>query len=78
MLIGFELAPYAPNVHPQRNTGVIDNCVTDNRLIKLRPLFNEASLPVDHVMNPHTIHSFLKHSPDFVIDGVEVGTVGWP
>ena len=54
------------------------DCVIDNCLIKLRPLLNETSLQMVHVMNPHTIHSFLKHSPDFVIDGVEVGTVGWP
>ena len=54
------------------------DCVMDNCLIKLRPLLNETSLQMVHVMNPHTIHSFLKHSPDFVIDRVEGGTVGWP
>ena len=54
------------------------DCFIDNCLIKLCPLLNETSLQMVHVMNPHTIHSFLKDSPDFVIDGVEVGTVGWP
>jgi hypothetical protein len=53
--------------------GIIDNC-----LIKLRPLLNETSLQMIHVMNPHAINSLLKHSPDFVIYRVEVGTVGWP
>lgn len=52
------------------------DCVIDYCLIKLRPLLNETSFQMVYVMYPHTIHSFLKHSPDFVIDGVEVGTVG--
>src|SRR5688572_4696781 len=66
------------------NTGTVKtlapllDCVIDNCLIKQRPLLNETSLQMVHVKNPHTIHSFLKDSPDFVIDGVEVGTVGWP
>ena len=59
------------------NTGTVKtlapllDCVINNCLIKLHPLFNETSLQMVHVMN--TIHSFLKDSPDFVIDGVEVG-----
>src|SRR6186997_121672 len=42
------------------------DCVIDNCLIKLCPLLNETSLQMVHVMNPHTIHSFLKHSPNIV------------
>ncbi len=50
----------------------IDNC-----LIKLRQLFNKTSLEMVYVMNPHTIHSLLKHSPDFAIDRVDVGSIWW-
>ena len=58
-------------------TPLVD-CTVDNRLIKLRPFLKETSLEMIHVSYPHTIHSILKHSPDFVIERVKIGTVRWP
>src|SRR5688572_22038837 len=72
-----KMSTLSANTHRKTLAPLLD-CFIDNCLIKLRPLLNETSLQVVHIMNPHTIRSFLKDSPDFVIDGVEVEIVRWP
>jgi len=54
--------PLSANTGTKTLAPLLD-CVVDNCLIKLHPLFNEASLQMVHVMNPPTIPSFVKHSP---------------
>jgi hypothetical protein len=53
------------------------DCIIDNCLIKLPPLLNETSLQMVHVMNSHDT-LVPEALPDFVIDMVEIGTIGWP
>src|SRR5690349_10381319 len=73
----FKMFSLSANPGTQTLAPLLDG-VINNFLIKLRPLLNKTSLQMVPVMNPHMIHSFLKPSPNFVIDKVDVGTVTWP
>jgi len=69
----------APSIHSEDDQSNFDSSSPSNSdADQDNDMESSARLQMVHVMNPYTIHSFLKHSPDFVIDGVEVGAVGWP
>ena len=47
-------------------------------LIELVPLLNEAFFQMSNVSYPGLVYTFLQHTPDFVVDWIEVRAVGWP
>ena len=47
-------------------------------LIKLVPLLYEAFFQMRNVSYPGLVHTFLQHTPDFVVSWLEIRAVGWP
>src|SRR5271156_6545700 len=61
----------------QMITPLVD-CTVDDALIKLPPLLDQALLQMCHIRYPRLVHLILQHSPDLVIDRIEIRAVWWP
>ena len=61
-----------------QTTSPLLHCAFNNSVIKCRPLLHKSLSQMCNITYACLVHPFLQHTPDFVINWIEVRTVGWP
>ena len=68
------VASFYLNTLTQSNTQLM-HCSVNDSLVEVTPLFDKSLLQMVNVSNPGTVHTFLEHTPHFVVD-LESGEFG--
>jgi len=51
-------------------------CSVDNVLTEV-PLFHQMLLQVVDIADPGAVHASLEHSPNLIVDCIEIWGIGW-
>ena len=76
MFVG-KMAAIFTDTSTQSNTP-LSCCSVDNVLTKVTRLFHQKMLQVVDVVDPGVVHASLEHSPDLIVDWIEIWGIGRP
>jgi len=64
--------------HQFSHSRALVDCLVDDMLLQTRPCSNQAPLQISNFEYGRAVDMLLHDAPDFIVHGIQVGTVRWP